>query len=774
VRVEDGRLTIDPVEGVNTKINYVEITRLGDLPVVTSVLAANRGKGADVNGGVSASINAPGASVGVDPTSLAGNVKLFNIATGAEVPGTSGSSGGNDVIAFAPNAPLAPETRYRFVVTSGVESEDGTPFVPFTSVFTTGDGVVTAPDEFTPVTGVSFQKVEQTIGRGKFYASMEFGPDGKLYATTIGQGIFRYDVAANGDLSNEQNLGFQGRAVIGLVFDPASTPTNPVLWITHSTANIDNETDQWASKVSRLSGPDLATVRDVFVKLPRSLKDHLTNSIAFGPDGDLYFLQGSNQAAGDLDGAWGNRGEKLLTAAVLHFDPDHPMVQSALNGGAPIDVQTSDGGTYDPYAPGAPLKLYATGVRNAYDLVWHSNGHLYVPTNGTAGGANSPGVTRNANGTFTRTGQVPGQDVSAACAKRIDGQPYTGPSVPAISNHPTQRDHLYDVQRGGYYGHPNPTRCEFVLHNGGNPEGAGQGGPKYASTVAPDPNYRGVAFDFEFNKSPNGAIEYKSATFGGQLKNRLMVVRFSNNNDLILLQPDQTTGKILGSQLETGVTGVPNTSIGGIGGFKDPLEVVEDPRTGNLYVNQYDRGGSEQTMYLLRVPTDQQASTLAADDDELVFSAANRTSGGAPYTDPVNVPQNVTVTNNGSTPVTLTSTLSGTHASKFTVSNGSGTLAAGASRTLSVAFVPAMTDGAPSAMLTVTGGDGRPVTVGLYGLAANGLEGGREPTLAQAFQTLGFAVDNGWTGLAGGIQPVAKGDEVLVPLFEKAGAGRRR
>ena len=39
-------------------------------------------------------------------------------------------------------------------------------------------------------------------------------------------------------------------------------------------------------------------------------------------------------------------------------------------------------------------------MRNAYDLVWHSNGHLYVPTNGTAGGANTPGVTANADGTF--------------------------------------------------------------------------------------------------------------------------------------------------------------------------------------------------------------------------------------------------------------------------------------------------------------------------------------------------------------------------------------
>ncbi len=772
VRVEDGRLTIDPVGGTNTKIDSVEVQGLPDAPVVTSVLPANRAKAADVNGGVSASIDVPGVGVGVDPTTLAGNVKLFAVAGGAEVPSTAGSSGGNDIIALAPNDPLKDNTAYRFVVTDRVRSEDGTAFMPFTSVFTTGDGVVTAPDEFTPVRNVSFEKKEQLIGRGKYYASMAFGPDGKLYTTTVGQGIFRYDVDANGDLSNEQALGFQGRAVIGLVFDKASTPTDPILWITHSTANTENETAQWASKVTRLSGSDLATVRDVFVDLPRSQKDHLTNSIAYGPDGRLYFLQGSNQAAGDPDGAWGNRGEKQLTAAVLRFDPNSSQVQAALDSGSPINVRTSDGGSYNPFAPGAPLELYATGVRNAYDLVWHSNGHLYVPTNGTAGGANSPGVTKNADGTYTRTGQVPGVDLTQACAKRIDGKPYSGPSVPAVTNHPTQRDFLFDVVQGGYYGHPNPLRCEFVLNNGGNAAGAGQGGSKYASSVAPDPNYRGYAYDFEFNKSPNGALEYKGGAFGGQLQGRLLVVRFSNNNDLIVMQPDKATGAILGAQIETGITGQPDTAIGGIGGFKDPLEVVEDPRTGNLYVNQYDRGGSDQKLFLLKVPTGQQASGVTTSTNELVFSAANRgKSGDALINDPVNVPQKVTVTNTGTDPVDLASTLTGPNAAKFSVTNGTGPLAPGASRDLSVSFAPAGTDGTLSATLTVSTADGTPVRVGLYGLAAVGLEGGREPTLKQALTTLGYNLDNGWSSLADGTGAAAKGDEVLQPLFEKAGPG---
>ena len=55
---------------------------------------------------------------------------------------------------------------------------------------------------------------------------------------------------------------------------------------------------------------------------------------------------------------------------MLRFDP--ALWNAAVNG--PLDVHTEDADPYNPFAPGAPLTIYATGVRNAYDLVWHSNG----------------------------------------------------------------------------------------------------------------------------------------------------------------------------------------------------------------------------------------------------------------------------------------------------------------------------------------------------------------------------------------------------------------
>jgi hypothetical protein len=61
-------------------------------------------------------------------------------------------------------------------------------------------------------------------------------------------------------------------------------------------------------------------------------------------------------------------------------------------GQGALDVKTPDGGgTYNPWAPGAPLTIYASGVRNAYSVIWHSNGQLYAPTNGSAAHGATPG-----------------------------------------------------------------------------------------------------------------------------------------------------------------------------------------------------------------------------------------------------------------------------------------------------------------------------------------------------------------------------------------------
>src|SRR6185369_14774086 len=141
----------------------------------------------------------------------------------------------------------------------------------------------------------------------------------------------------------------------------------------------------------------------------------------------LYIPQGSNTAYGAPDSNWGNRPERLLSASILRLDV------SALTPGRPIDARTPDGGgSYNPSLPGSPLTIYASGVRLAYDMVWTSDGDLYVPTNGSSAGGNAPGA-------------------------------------PTLSNIPiSEDDWLFRIAGGKYYGHPNPQQGHSIL-NGSNP-----------------------------------------------------------------------------------------------------------------------------------------------------------------------------------------------------------------------------------------------------------------------------------------------------------------
>ncbi|MEL6945705.1 MAG: Ig-like domain-containing protein, partial [Bacteroidota bacterium] len=164
--------------------------------------------------------------------------------------------------------------------------------------------------------------------------------------------------------------------------------------------------------------------------------------------------------------------------------------------------------------------------------------------------------------------------------RRFDGTFYNHsdskyPQVPGTRRNETQRDWLFRVDPNspyGYYGHPNPFRGEYVMNRGKTDVS------KYPNGVGPDENYRGTAFDFEYNKSPNGVIEYKNSNvFGGALSGAILVVRYSNGDDIIALLPDAPKGDI----------GTSKELIPGFSGFVDPLDLVEDVSTGNIYVAEY-------------------------------------------------------------------------------------------------------------------------------------------------------------------------------------------
>ncbi len=803
VLVLDGRLSIDAIGGFNTKINSLTIRGGGEItqPFFANVSPDDEAINVSVTGfQINVDVITP-TGYELDLTTLNGNVSLFKISAGGQeelVPSNANDTAGGDAITLTPLVNLDIFSDYVFRLSSGIEANrigdvsDRIPFTAFESSFTTGDVDSTIDLD---LTGVTFTKVEggTALGESTFgerFSSLVVGPDGKLYASTIGNfnadgQIFRWDMATDGTLINLEKLSpnLQGnphpttgvpsnndRLIIGFTFDPASTAGNLIAYITHSSASVTNG-PEWDGVLTRLSGPNLEEVQDLIIHLPRSAKDHLTNSVITGPEGDLYITQGSNSAGGAPDTNWAFRPERLLAAAVLKVELDKlPASQnlplsafttdniSVINNAPISSIQMSDG-TYNPYASASPLTIFATGVRNAYDLVWHSNGWLYVPTNGTAGNQSDNPNQSSPNSPSTDDFEL---------ARRIDGLTSI-PDVPALFGGGTQKDWLFKTQGGSYHGHPNPYRGEFVLNHGGltysglpgQEDASYKDVAKYASSVAPDPNYRQPAYDFDFNKSPNGAIEYKSNAFGGKLQGLLMVVRFSGQDDLLVMQP-AASGDIANV----------NGDVPGLGGFDDPLDVVEDPRTGNIYVSEYDRSGN-QNLRITLLRADVQSITgpeITALPNELIFETTVGTQG------PQSETKTVSVVNEGTGVLTIQSaSITGAFADQFdTVSpSGAVTLNPSESQEYTVTYAPELTNtnlGYQEASLTILSDDAVNPTfeIGLHALKKAGGAGGNEPALQNVVNALGIGIDVGWLSLTNGTSAELQGDEVDVSLWVKA------
>ncbi len=514
--------------------------------------------------GVIADITLPNNGAGVDPRTLADGVSLVRVRDGAVIAAGRNTSGAGDEIVLKPTEPLDKNTQYKFSVTESLRDTSGASFAPYSMTFTTAKSFVesTFPAAFEKVPMTSL-----TLDRNAF-TSLAFGPDGTLYAGTFAGMIYRFNLNPDGTLVPKPPLttimkANRGpRLITGIAFDPSSTREKPVLWVNHGQMAVTPEgklegADDWTGKLSRLSGADLETSEDVLVHLPRAYKDHLNFQIAFGKDGALYFTQGSHTSVGDVDKKWGYRPERKLSAAVLRLDVSKVKQ-------LPLDVQTEEGGTYDPAAADAPLTIYATGVRSGFDLLLHRNGHLYSGVNGAGG----------------NEGNTPASP---------DGK------TPAIRDFKTTTDDtLIRIEQGKYYGHPNPTRGQYALMGGNPTDGKDpMEVAEYPVGVKPEPNYQTPAFDFGKNYSPNGLIEYKGAFFNGALDGCILVTRYSDGKDILALRLNAA-----GDVVET-IAG-----IDGFTGFTDPLDLLEDDKTGNIYVAEY--GG--KTITLLR-PVDGKQST---------------------------------------------------------------------------------------------------------------------------------------------------------------------
>ncbi|MGM8933218.1 carbohydrate-binding protein [Salinicola halophyticus] len=571
-----------------------------------------------------------------------GSVKLFNTVTGEDVAFNINTTGGFDSLTISPTDELDEYTSYTLVIDGfqdrGSNTDPDAPtreFQKFTTTFVTGAEAEVQDSEVAFGTHVELDGAQDGA---YLFSSITLSPDNtQMYVSTLNGEIKRYDIdAVTGELSNEQTLAldyFQtdagARGIVGLTFDP----TDPnVLWVTDNypipLTGRDNAVPDFSGRVSKITiddsdGTFSGSAETYISGLPRSNGDHVTNSLVFhaNPEYDaetnpdvppylLYVSQGANTAMGGDDSAWGNRPERLLNAAVLEVDPTReaptggfdvstePLPTDGSNtryqdddgdikngpidmGGGQYLVFAQDGTAsmqdvngnvlidyYDPFADDAVLKIYATGIRNAYDLVWHSNGNLYASTNGSAAGGVTP--------------DDPSTDYNEA-----------------LSNVGIEDDWLFKVDQGGYYGHPDSLRDEYIF-NGGNPTDGDDlyETGDYEVGTQPDSNYRfDDIYSLGTNRSPNGAIEYTSNIFGATLNGSLLFVEYSGGDDIRWVSLDED-GNVASDNVLRDVDG-------NVIKYVDPLDIIENPLTGQLYLMTLNRStGESQVIRLDPVPGD--------------------------------------------------------------------------------------------------------------------------------------------------------------------------
>ncbi|WP_157974430.1 PKD domain-containing protein, partial [Lewinella sp. IMCC34183] len=755
---------------------WLEVLPASTTPRVISSVPSDGATGVTLTTSISANNlyvpNEQDGIYGVDNSTINNEtVRLFNVTFNRYVTSTANGTGGGDGINVTPATSLEPNTTYRFEI-DGVRDLTGVAFEPYTATFTTAAGGGAGA---TALDGVSFTKVGNVV-TGNKYSSLVVGPDRNLYGLRLSGTVDRWRIESDGTLVDRQVITtledkYGPRAAIGMAIPPNINAGDPVrVFISHSEGVLSGG-KAWDGKISELSGPDLGTERLVVTNLPRSRRDHLTNGIAFNENEPvvLYFNVGSNSAGGAPDKYWGNREERLLSGATLRLDLDllppnkwplnakTTMDQDAINN---VDVNSPtlgsgqgtfiengealpNDGTYNPYYVNAPLTLFATGVRNAYDLAWHPNGQLYVPTNGTAGGSNTPASvdgTRRPNGTY------------------YDHSDPKFPIVPATFANNTQRDFLFRINPNEeplpFFGHPNPTRGEFVLNRG--PVDV-DGYPNY---VVPDPNYRGLAYNFDYNKSPNGVTVYRNGAQGGKMQGVILVCRYSGGSDIIALVPNGPNGDILTSKI-----GIP-----GLTQFQDPLDIIEDELTGNLYVSDYGTSS-----IVLVKPSENSRPQPNITVDPLAVVTDDVADGVAGKSIPISV------FNTGNAALIKPSVrLTGPDANQFSINLSTvpkEVLDANRSFTFSLLFNPT-SPGNKSATLEISGENAVvSAEIPLNGLGKKGTGGSNEPSLQEIVDAYGYPINVGDTDpttnpieLAGGSTDYNKliGEEVAIQYFQKA------
>lgn len=457
---------------------------------------------------------------------------------GKPVPAFLQSDLTGGVATLTPTLLLRPNHNYTLKITASLRSEEGDSLKPFVARFSTSNARVSVDQKFV------FKRSK--VDSRDHNSCITIGPDGYLYvANTFGHvKRYRLDAMTGMVVGSDTAYHAPDDQIVDIEFDPDASADNLIAWISYARYG-----EQFSGAIARVVfqpfGSDgKARKKDAIIGLPHDkLLHHQPNGLAFGPKGKLYQAVGGLTTLGGSPN-WGMK-ETPMSAAVLVAD----VRNKNFNGGKwPCNVQTSKPVNYDPYAATAPVKIFATGFRNAYALCWHSSGHLFTATNQNS---------------------IPDGPKMPADPKR---------NVPAINAMP--REMLYRVKVGKYYGHPNPSRQEFVL-NGGNPTASLDPFEVEDYPVGIQPH---AAFDPSLiydlraggGNSANGIAEYTSV---GPLKGRLLIAYFSGSKTIQSFALNDK-GIIMNERALIDVKGNPIRFMGA-------LDVAVHRRSGRIYVADF-------------------------------------------------------------------------------------------------------------------------------------------------------------------------------------------
>jgi len=324
---------------------------------------------------------------------------------------------------------------------------------------------------------------------------LAFGPDSCLYVGTNKGNVLKFEINDDGTATKVLETTIiaatestEFRSIRGIAFDPTDISDPPDVYLSHSGifhgSSSAYEDPAINGKISVLKGVNLDMKDDVVTGLPVSDHDHSVNGIQFNDNGDLFIQVGGNTNSGvpGLLSSSGLQGENIIGSATLVAK----LSDASFNG---TIEYTSTG----KMVPNDGIMVFATGERNSYDLVFHSNGNIYATDNGPSAGLGGESVT---------------------CTTQHRGR-----------NFP---DKLNLLLQGGFYGHPNRARGECTFFSG--PQ-------SHSSYIAP------IA---ELPSSSFGIAEFVTNHFGQQLKGDLIIgkskgplmrVILSNQGDRVAFGP---------------------------------------------------------------------------------------------------------------------------------------------------------------------------------------------------------------------------------------------